>query len=317
MQTTKITAELEQAILQFYSVNTARSTAKYFHIRPSRLNEILAKNNVSRRATIKSELTGADIVYIIQNYSFYSDLTLCKKFHITKNRLYSILAVNNIVQHTETENRSLSKSANIENKYQEIIAYYTTHNLIDTSKHFHTNKEKILKILDNNNICQHTEEEITKIKSANQSIGLLAYFAANPEASKQRKHGRLQYCFTDNRYFDSSWELALWIYAKDHNEAIIYEPCALEYTLNNRLYHYFPDFLYKDKLIEIKGDHMLKDNKLIALWQKDSTDKLQAKQQCIEANMVEIWAYEKIKFALDYVMETYGKDYLKQFLVRG
>lgn len=37
-----------------------------------------------------------------------------------------------------------------------------------------------------------------------------------------------------NQHFDSSWELALWIYAKDHNEEIEREPCCFEYEFEGK-----------------------------------------------------------------------------------
>lgn len=56
----------------------------------------------------------------------------------------------------------------------------------------------------------------------------------------------------DEVLFDSSWELALWIYAKDHGEEIEREPCYFEYEFEGKKHKYFPDFRYKGKLIEIK-----------------------------------------------------------------
>ena len=84
----------------------------------------------------------------------------------------------------------------------------------------------------------------------------------------------------DNITFDSSWELALWIYAKDHSEEIEREPCQFEYEYNGAMHTYIPDFRYKGKLLEIKGDHykddktkakllVAKDNDIQVLYQKD------------------------------------------------
>lgn len=48
--------------------------------------------------------------------------------------------------------------------------------------------------------------------------------------------------------FDSSWELAVWIYAKDHNLDIEREPVMLEYEVNGKVKKYFPDFRLNEDL---------------------------------------------------------------------
>ena len=59
----------------------------------------------------------------------------------------------------------------------------------------------------------------------------------------------------DNISFDSSWELAIWIYAKDHNIPIEREPVKLSFNFDGKEKHVIPDFRYNGKLIEIKGEH--------------------------------------------------------------
>lgn len=79
----------------------------------------------------------------------------------------------------------------------------------------------------------------------------------NPKTSFRHKNGcRYKY---DNEYFDSSWELALWIYAKDHNEEIEREPQAFIYEFNGEKHRYYPDFKYKGQFVEIKGNHLLSE----------------------------------------------------------
>ena len=83
---------------------------------------------------------------------------------------------------------------------------------------------------------------------------------------------------------------------------------------NNKRHKYFPDFLYKGELVEIKGSQLLdKDGNLIEMSSRKTNGRLQAKQRCMEKNNVQLWEYEKIKFALDYVKERYGADYLKTY----
>lgn len=127
----------------------------------------------------------------------------------------------------------------------------------------------------------------------------------------QSKHQR-KYTY-QNISFDSSWELALWIYAKDHNEEIIREPKILEYFVENRKHLYFPDFLYKGKLLELKGSQFFDENGNLCGYEKQQTLACKEKQKCMQENNVIVWSDEEIKPILDYINQKYGKDYLQQF----
>ncbi len=114
--------------------------------------------------------------------------------------------------------------------------------------------------------------------------------------------------------FDSSWELALWIYAKDHNEKIIREPIQYCYLVNGKKHYYTPDFLYKNKLIEIKGSHLIdKNGELIDLYGNMGPELAMTKMQCIKKHGVEIYSYAEMQPILSYIENTYGKKYLKKF----
>lgn len=109
--------------------------------------------------------------------------------------------------------------------------------------------------------------------------------------------------------FDSSWELALWIYAKDHNEEIEREPLCFEYEFNEKVHRYFPDFKYKGKLIEIKGDYLFQKMMI-------ENTKNHAKFLLMKSLGVNILREKEISPYLNYVENTYGKDYLKSFRQR-
>ena len=57
--------------------------------------------------------------------------------------------------------------------------------------------------------------------------------------------------------FDSSWELAFYIYHKDNNIDIDRCVKSFPYVVNNKTHYYFPDFIVDNKLIEIKGPHLI------------------------------------------------------------
>lgn len=121
----------------------------------------------------------------------------------------------------------------------------------------------------------------------------------------------------ENEMFDSSWELALWIYANDHNEKIVRCPCGLEYYSNNKRHKYFPDFLYKNNLVEVKGDCYLNNQQILVEFNSDTiSDLTKAKTECMNKNNVQIYSFEQMKPILEYIYKKYGRSYLKSFQIR-
>ena len=189
----------------------------------------------------------------------------------------------------------------------------------------------------------HVEEEICSYFNIGAAVlsKLLKYFNItiknkyeNAEIEKRRfedKYGegntcsnyipeivnkmRLTYEFEGIK-FDSSWELALWIYAKDHNEEIEREPIKLNYYINGNKHSYIPDFLYKGNLIDIKGNHLLNsEGELITCYSnKGKLD--EAKLKCIKDNNVIIYSESDIEPMLDYCKSKYSSNsWYKQFKV--
>ena len=99
-----------------------------------------------------------------------------------------------------------------------------------------------------------------------------------------------------NITFDSSWELALWIYAKDYDEEIEREPCQFEYEYNGAAHTYIPDFRYKGKLLEIKGDHY-----------KD--DQTKAKLLVAEKSGIQVLYQKDVKVYLDYCRNKFKSKF--------
>lgn len=58
----------------------------------------------------------------------------------------------------------------------------------------------------------------------------------------------------DNEYFDSSWELAFWIYFKDKKLNISRCKDAINYNDGEKDRYYIPDFIVDGQLYEIKGN---------------------------------------------------------------
>ena len=81
-----------------------------------------------------------------------------------------------------------------------------------------------------------------------------------------RKKARQKYTY-NNINFDSSWEIAYYIWLKDNNIDFEYQPdISFEYEYDGKKHKYFPDFLVNDEYIELKSNHlynkMLKENTL-------------------------------------------------------
>lgn len=115
--------------------------------------------------------------------------------------------------------------------------------------------------------------------------------------------------------FDSMWELAIWIYAKDHNEFIIREPFMIS-LINKPENHVIPDFWYKNGLLEIKGHHLSKivDGKLTFMNSYNPNDMSGVdKLNTLLAYNCDIYRRSQMYRYLSYVNKIYGTNYLKLF----
>lgn len=123
----------------------------------------------------------------------------------------------------------------------------------------------------------------------------------NPEViSKMRKK------YTYNEIgFDSSWELAYYIWLKDHDLTFkFHQTDPIEYEYAGKTHKYFPDFETTQGLVEIKNPKLLE-----RMYESGTLDN--AKYECMVKHNVKI--ITDCREYLEYVELTYGKDYLKQF----
>lgn len=101
-------------------------------------------------------------------------------------------------------------------------------------------------------------------------------------------------------YFcDSSWELAFVIYNIEHNIKFERNSTEFEYTYNNEVHHYIPDWVIDNKYVEIKG-----------YWSEQWDSKL---KQFPKDKVLEVIGADEIKMYLDYVINKYGKDFVKLY----
>ena len=132
-----------------------------------------------------------------------------------------------------------------------------------------------------------------------------------------RKKQIYNYYGYDGEKFNSSWEVAFWIYCKDHKIQIEHEPISLDYVDSKGVSHkYFPDFrIHGNQLIEIKGDDQFDKatGKMVDKLDESKNYIAEAKHQCMIKNNVTILKQKDCKKYIDYVEQKYGKGYLAQF----
>lgn len=104
-------------------------------------------------------------------------------------------------------------------------------------------------------------------------------------------------CKYDNINFDSSWELAFYIYHKDNNLYI--ERCKekRKYIKDNKEYNYIPDFKTDKDIIEIKG-YDTEISKLKSLYNPD----------------IIVLHFNEMKQYLDYMKNNYGLKWFNLFI---
>ena len=131
---------------------------------------------------------------------------------------------------------------------------------------------------------KHTEEQKRK-------IGL--------KGGYRKGSGRGKSGWYKGYYCDSSWELAFVIYNIEHNIKFERNKKQFLYTYENKQHNYIPDWKIDGKYVEIKG-----------YW----TEQWQAKlEQFPKDEILEVLTEQEIKPYIDYVVEKYGKDYIKLY----
>lgn len=125
----------------------------------------------------------------------------------------------------------------------------------------------------------------------------------------------------DNERFDSSWELAFYIYHKDKGHSIIRTSKTFAYAYNKKIHCYTPDFKIGNRYYEIKGEQFLvryKNGNIKGMkcpFDKSLNNLYNAKYKCMIKHNVIIIDYNRIQKYLKYVVKEYGLNYLSTFKV--
>lgn len=136
---------------------------------------------------------------------------------------------------------------------------------------------------------------------------------------ERRKSGKIRtyfkhtYYFYDGLNFDSSPEVAYYIWLKDNKINFEYEPKnpKFYYYENDKRCRYFPDFIVEGKIIEIKGDHFFdKDGNPFCIYNNKSW---KDKYEFMKSLGVIILKSKEYNKYIEYVNKTYGQNYILQF----
>ena len=176
-------------------------------------------------------------------------------------------------------------------------------------------RKEVQNLIKENNISKYgvpNQFQRQEIKDKTKQT-LLAKYGVEFIAQSSEIHSRAQTKYLyDNERFDSFPELAVWVYAKDHNIKITREPCKFKYMVDNKEHYYFPDFDLNGQLIEIKGLQFFKDKNpneiMINPYDSSRNKQAEAKHQCAIKNNVLIWTENDYNKYVDYVLANYNID---------
>jgi hypothetical protein len=116
--------------------------------------------------------------------------------------------------------------------------------------------------------------------------------------------------------FDSSWELAYYIYLKDNNIDFEYQPnFYIDYVDDyGKDRKYYPDFKVGDSYQEIKGNQFFDaDGNPFNLYKNETWYN---KYNIMLQNDIKILRYTDVKVYISYIDSKYGKDFLKSLKIR-
>lgn len=112
--------------------------------------------------------------------------------------------------------------------------------------------------------------------------------------------------------FDSSWELAFYIYCIENKLDIEHEKEVFEYYYNGQKHYYIPDFKVGDVIYEVKGDHFFKGDKMINPYDRSKDGLAEAKHKCMLEHNVVILKSAEIEKYIEYAKKKYDLEEYKK-----
>ena len=223
----------------------------------------------------------------------------------------------NTIEKYGVENTTQLESVKEKMAKTNLIKYGKITNLITDEQKIDTQQKLLLKY----GVTVPAKSEIIRKRMENSTLkrfGVTNYSKTNEhkkrmiEFNKTHKynHNKSLYVY-NNLYFDSSWELAYYMWLVDNNIDFEYKPdVSFEYEYNEKTHKYYPDFLVNDEYVEIKGEQFFdKDGNYRNPYDNNKNERAYKKYQCMIKNDVKIIRYNEIL----QILNKYGKKYLKQF----
>ena len=101
--------------------------------------------------------------------------------------------------------------------------------------------------------------------------------------------------------FDSSWELAYYVYLSDISIDFTYKPSPVQYLgKNEKQRQYYPDFFVDGRYVEIKGNHLLKNGVILGRDGKPDV----YKTKCCVDNDVQVISSTEMKVIFEYLRKN-------------
>lgn len=114
--------------------------------------------------------------------------------------------------------------------------------------------------------------------------------------------------------FETSWELAVWIWAQDVGKIIKKATNQFEYSFNGQTLIYTPTFDINGTLVDVKGSHFFKEDGTMQNPFDHTQDELfEARHQCGLNNNVEFWSLKGMERVLQYIEYTYSEEFIPLF----
>ena len=292
----------------------------------SEYSEILSLNK-NFKIKFKCEVCSKEVSLLVETVLNYNGKLLCPHHHqeeilMKKYGVKNISQIESVkekkkettIKHFGVDNPAKSKEISEKIKQTNLERYGHVCNL-DSEMGIKQKKETWLKKYGvecamQSEVVKNNLKKVFEEKYGVNNPFQLKEVREKAQEARFKKYGasmgfQAQY-FYDNLRFDSSWELYFFIYHKDMGNKIIKEPIKLEYEINNKIYHYWPDFSVNGKLFEIKSSYWIK--------QQSEGDGI-GKFNLIKSLNIEMISDNEILPYKDYVESKYGKNYIKQFKI--
>lgn len=247
-----------------------------------------------------------------ENYSNYEKMAKTQKKmwedEETRNKLIKSRQQKSLEKYGTTHHmKNKDFCDNFFKKYEEKTGYKTPLTspkaLENLNKKYNTNVTNPFQIEEIKEKIKKTKEErygdssynnIEKMRQTNlEKYEVEASWANHDVRLKAQKK-----YFYDNKNFDSSWELSMYMHLKENNIDFEYQPdIYFEYEARNRVRRYYPDFRIENIYYEIKGEQFYdkENDTFINPYNEEENDIYNAKHECLVKNNIKILFYEDIK----------------------